>query len=76
MHGYTPATEGLNVADNDFEYLKEVIDLVKAPVVAEGKIDTPAKLKWCLELGCHTVVVGGAITRPLQIARTFIDVLD
>lgn len=76
MHGYTPATEGLNVADNDFEYLKEVVDLAKAPVIAEGKIDTPAKLKRCLELGCHAVVVGGAITRPLQIARTFIDVLD
>ena len=76
MHGYTPATEGLNVADNDFEYLKEVVDLAKAPVIAEGKIDSPAKLKRCLELGCHAVVVGGAITRPLQIARTFIDVLD
>ena len=76
MHGYTPATEGKNIADNDFEYLKEVISVAKAPVIAEGKIDSPKKLKRCMELGCHSVVVGGAITRPLQIARSFIDVLD
>lgn len=76
MHGYTPATEGKNIADNDFEYLKEVISVAKVPVIAEGKIDSPKKLKRCMELGCHSVVVGGAITRPLQIARSFIDVLD
>lgn len=72
MHGYTPDTEGLNIADDDFAYLKSVLAIAQHPVVAEGKIDTPAKLKRCLELGCHSVVVGGAITRPLQIAKNFV----
>ena len=55
-------TAGKNLADNDFAYLKEVLALSDAPVIAEGKVDTPAKAKRCLELGCHAVVVGGAIT--------------
>lgn len=72
MHGYTPDTTGSNIADDDFAYLKSVLKIAKHPVIAEGKIDTPAKLKRCLALGCHAVVVGGAITRPLQIAKNFV----
>jgi N-acylglucosamine-6-phosphate 2-epimerase len=75
MRGYTPASKGMNVADNDFEYLKALLKQVHHPVVAEGKIDTPEKLKRCLDLGCHSVVVGGAITRPLEIAGRFIDAI-
>ena len=76
MHGYTPETAGKNLADNDFAYLKEVLALSDAPVIAEGKVDTPAKAKRCLELGCHAVVVGGAITRPLEIASRFVQAIN
>lgn len=75
MHGYTPATKGANIADDDFAYLKAVLKTTSHPVIAEGKVDTPAKMKRCLDLGCHAVVVGAAITRPLQIAKNFIDAL-
>ena len=75
MHGYTPATTGANIADNDFAYLKEVLQATSRPVIAEGKVDTPEKMKRCLALGCHAVVVGGAITRPLEIAQRFISAL-
>lgn len=75
MHGYTPATKGANIADDDFAYLKAVLKTTSHPVIAEGKVDTPAKMKRCLDLGCHAVVVGGAITRPLQITKNFIDAL-
>ncbi len=75
MHGYTPATKGANIADDDFAYLKAALKTTSHPVIAEGKVDTPAKMKRCLDLGCHAVVVGGAITRPLQIAKNFIDAL-
>ncbi|KRN94956.1 N-acetylmannosamine-6-phosphate 2-epimerase [Pediococcus stilesii] len=75
MRGYTSASKGLNIADNDFEYLKDLLKKVQHPVVAEGKIDSPEKLKRCLDLGCHSVVVGGAITRPLEIATRFIDAI-
>lgn len=76
MHGYTPETEGMNVADNDFEYLKEVLKVSTRPVIAEGKIDTPEKARRCIDLGCHAVVVGGAITRPLEIASKFINAVN
>ncbi len=76
MHGYTPETAGEDLADNDFAYLKEVLALSDAPVIAEGKVDTPAKAKRCLELGCHAVVVGGAITRPLEIASRFVQAIN
>ena len=76
MHGYTPETTGEDLADNDFAYLKEVLTLSDAPVIAEGKVDTPAKAKRCLELGCHAVVVGGAITRPLEIASRFVQAIN
>ena len=75
MHGYTPATDGMNIADDDFAYLKEVIKTAQHPVIAEGKVDRPEKAKRCIELGCHAVVVGGAITRPLQIATGFVNAL-
>ncbi|KRL65596.1 N-acetylmannosamine-6-phosphate 2-epimerase [Companilactobacillus versmoldensis] len=76
MHGYTPDTDGMNVADNDFQYLKEVLAATSKPVIAEGKVDTPEKASRCIELGCHAVVVGGAITRPLEIAGKFIKAVN
>ena len=76
MHGYTPETKGQDIATDDFAYLKEVLACSKVPVIAEGKIDTPTKAKRCLELGCHTVVVGGAITRPLEIASRFVQAIN
>lgn len=76
MHGYTEASKGMNVADDDFAYLKAVLKAAKHPVIAEGKIDTPEKLRRCIDLGVHAVVVGGAITRPLEIAQRFMQALN
>ena len=76
MRGYTDYTKGKNIADDDFSYLKELLAQVSTPVIAEGKIDTPNKAARVLELGAYSVVVGGAITRPLQIATQFIHAID
>ncbi|MBC1600777.1 N-acetylmannosamine-6-phosphate 2-epimerase, partial [Listeria welshimeri] len=43
------------------------------PIIAEGKIDTPEKAREVLALGCYSVVVGGAITRPQEITKRFIN---
>ncbi|WP_461218088.1 N-acetylmannosamine-6-phosphate 2-epimerase [Lapidilactobacillus salsurivasis] len=76
MHGYTSETAGMNIADNDFSYLKQVLATSDRPVICEGKIDTPEKARRVLELGAYAVVVGGAITRPQEIASRFIDAIQ
>lgn len=76
MHGYTPDTKGMNIADNDFAYLKEVLKTAQHPVIAEGKVDTPEKARHVLDLGVHAVVVGSAITRPLVIAQRFMAAVE
>ena len=57
--------------ENDFEILRTILSKVKHPVIAEGNINTPAKLKRVLELGAFCAVVGSAITRPQLITKSF-----
>ncbi len=67
--GYTEYTKNFKA----LEELEKVIKTVKIPIIAEGNIDTPLKAKNALELGAFAVVVGGAITRPQQITKKFVD---
>jgi N-acylglucosamine-6-phosphate 2-epimerase len=76
LHGYTEATAGCNVAENDFQFLREVVANSTVPVIAEGKVDTPEKARQVLALGACCVVVGGAITRPQEIAKRFVDAIS
>ncbi|MGL5378959.1 N-acetylmannosamine-6-phosphate 2-epimerase [Clostridium sp.] len=76
LYGYTDYTKGLNIEDNDFEFLKKVIKAINIPVIAEGNVDTPIKAKRCLELGALAVVTGGAITRPQLITKKFVDEIN
>lgn len=72
LYGYTQETAGHSLPENDCAFLREVIAAVTIPVVAEGNVDTPERAARCLALGAHTVVVGGAITRPQQITTRFV----
>ena len=71
--GYTPQSKGDKIDADDFKILREIIEKCDHPVIAEGNIDIPEKAKRVLELGAFTVVVGGAITRPQNIAKKFVD---
>ena len=70
--GYTDYTKG----DNPLNTLQEVLKAVKIPVIAEGNLDTPEKAKKSIQMGALSVVVGGAITRPKQIAEKFIKAIE
>ncbi|WP_449556945.1 N-acetylmannosamine-6-phosphate 2-epimerase [Huaxiibacter chinensis] len=72
LYGYTQETAGHSLPENDCAFLRDVIAAVTIPVVAEGNVDTPERAARCLALGAHTVVVGGAITRPQQITTRFV----
>lgn len=74
--GYTPQSNGDQIDADDFKILREIIEKCDHPVIAEGNIDSPEKAKRVLELGAFTVVVGGAITRPQNIAKKFVDCID
>ncbi|MEY8292690.1 N-acetylmannosamine-6-phosphate 2-epimerase [Carnobacteriaceae bacterium 52-44] len=69
--GYTKQSKYLKIEENDFKIIREILNKVDKPVIAEGNIDSPEKAKRVLELGCFAVVVGGAITRPQQITKKF-----
>lgn len=71
--GYTEESKEDKIAEDDFKILRDVITSVKAPVIAEGNIDTPEKAKRVIELGSFTVVVGSIITRPQLITKLFVD---
>ncbi|HCE8953075.1 TPA: N-acetylmannosamine-6-phosphate 2-epimerase [Raoultella ornithinolytica] len=71
LYGYTAETKGHALPENDCGFLRDVLAAVNIPVVAEGNVETPTLAARCLELGAHTVVVGGAITRPQQITARF-----
>ncbi|EFM08762.1 N-acylglucosamine-6-phosphate 2-epimerase [Paenibacillus curdlanolyticus YK9] len=72
LHGYTAGTSASKLYDNDFAFLKAVLSAVSIPVIAEGNVRTPDMLARCLTLGAASAVVGGAITRPLEITERFV----
>lgn len=74
--GYTEESKGIHINDNDFEIIRNIIDSVSKPVIAEGNIDTPEKARRVLELGCYSVVVGSIITRPQIITEKFINEIN
>lgn len=76
MVGYTEHSKNLKIENNDFEIIREILAKVKHPVIAEGNINTPEKVKRVIELGCYSVVVGSIITRPQLITKKFVDKLN
>ncbi|OYD26832.1 N-acylglucosamine-6-phosphate 2-epimerase [Mycoplasma testudineum] len=76
LRGYTKDTEGKSNTENDYFFLKEVIQKCKPNnciVIAEGGFNTPTDAKNALDLGSDIVIVGSAITRPQYITKTFYD---
>jgi len=74
LSGYTEYTEGTKLPD--MKLLKKLVSGLKIPVIAEGGISEPKELKKAIGLGAFAAVVGGAITRPQQITRRFVNFID
>lgn len=70
--GYTDYTKG----NEPLVTLEQVLKSVKIPVIGEGNLDIPEKAKNGIEMGALAVVVGGAITRPKQIAEKFVKAIE
>lgn len=74
MNGYTAATAHCQEGPN-FELVRQMAATLPCPVIAEGRVHTPEQAKKMLDLGAWAVVVGGAITRPLEIASRFMNAI-
>ena len=74
MSGYTPHSVKLN--GPDYELVKKLSETVDIPVIGEGRIHSPEDAVKMLEAGAFAVVVGGAITRPMEIATRFIKAVE
>jgi len=73
MAGYTSHTKGISLPSLDF--ISKITKAVQVPVIAEGGIHYPEQLRHALGCGAWCAVVGGAITRPLEIVQRFVAVL-
>ena len=75
MNGYTGATAHCTGEPN-YELVEQMVKELPCPVIAEGRVHTPEQARKMLDLGAWAVVVGGAITRPLEIAQRFMAVVQ
>jgi N-acylglucosamine-6-phosphate 2-epimerase len=71
LAGYTehgrPALDG-----PDLHFVDMLVRHSRLPVVAEGRYRDPNDVAHAFRLGAHAVVIGGAITRPQDITRRFV----
>jgi putative N-acetylmannosamine-6-phosphate epimerase len=71
MRGYTDETAHLSRFDAEF--VGALSRAVSVPVIAEGRIATPAEAEAAMRFGAWAVIVGTAITRPAAITRGFVE---
>jgi len=70
LYGYTKDTMGAKLPGVDL--MKELMERIKIPVIAEGGIWSPEDLKACMDTGIYAAEVGTAITRPRDITKRFV----
>ncbi|MDO4437950.1 MAG: N-acetylmannosamine-6-phosphate 2-epimerase [Eubacteriales bacterium] len=76
MCGYTEATKE-HTDGPALELIKDLSESIKdIPIIAEGRIHSPEDAVRVFEAGAYAAIVGGAITRPLEIASRFIKAAD
>ena len=70
MSGYTAYTVS-GTDEPDYELMERLARDTDIPVIGEGRIHYPEQAVRALQTGVWASVVGGAITRPLEIALRF-----
>lgn len=73
LAGYTDYTKEVSLPP--YRFLKDLVKQCPVPIIAEGNISTPEHCRHAMDIGVHAVVVGSAITRPLEITKKFMKAL-
>jgi N-acylglucosamine-6-phosphate 2-epimerase len=73
MSGYTEDSPAQR--DPDLELVANLSRAINVPLLAEGRYRTPQQASDALAVGALAVVVGGAITRPQEITKYFVEEL-
>ncbi|MDP1676929.1 MAG: N-acetylmannosamine-6-phosphate 2-epimerase [Bacteroidota bacterium] len=76
LSGFTHYTEKFATDEPDFDLVEQLFRGAKIPVVASGRFWNPQQAKEALERGAFSVVVGSAITRPRDIAKKFVEMMN
>ena len=76
LAGYTEETAARKTDGPDLELLSALVAEVPAPIVAEGRFDTPDLVAEAFRRGAHAVVVGTAITNPRDITKRFVQAVS
>lgn len=74
MNGYTEYTKGVELPNIDL--MGRLARDCNRPVIAEGGIWLPDQLKAALDAGVCAAVIGGAITRPMEITKRFVSAIN
>lgn len=71
LSGYTSYSP--QISGPDYNLMKECIKKLSITVIGEGRIWCPEEAERAFQLGVFAVVVGTAITRPMEITRRFVE---
>ena len=69
LSGYTPYSRKID--GPDLKLVQAMATRLNIPVFAEGRYHYPHQAAQAIRLGAYAVIVGGAITRPLEITHRF-----
>lgn len=72
LAGYTEQTKQSYTDGPDFELLKELSEIIGVHVIAEGRLWTREEALKAFEVGANTIVIGTAITNPVEITKRFV----
>lgn len=74
LSGYTDDSPRL--AGPDLGLVAKLVKIMPVPVFAEGRYWSPADARQALALGASFVVVGTAITNPMEITRRYVQYIE
>lgn len=74
LSGYTGERE--KTVGPDLELIGEIAERCVRPIVAEGRVHSPAQAAAVLAAGAFSVCVGTAITHPASITSWFVDAIN